>query len=533
MKEQELFPSRYGLETIGFEHQGRAFWNLSPASLMEQALARGEGRLSVNGALVTRTGERTGRSPNDKFLVREPATEANIHWGKVNRAIEASSFDALRDRMYSFLAHQDVFVQDMYAGAHPAHRFKIRVITELAWHSLFAKQLLIRPGVGATADFEPDFTIVCAPNYRAVPRHDGVNSEAFVLLSFEKKMVLIGGTGYAGEIKKSVFTVLNYLLPFRDVLPMHCSANISDERDVTLFFGLSGTGKTTLSADPDRRLIGDDEHGWGADGVFNFEGGCYAKVIGLSTQDEPQIFDAIRFGAVLENVVIAPYTHTICFDDDSITENTRAAYPLHHISNACEPSIGGHPNNIIFLTCDAFGVLPPISRLTRDQAMYHFLSGYTAKLAGTEAGLGSEPQATFSSCFGAPFLPLRPSIYAKLLGSKIDAHNVKVWLVNTGWSGGPFGVGSRIKLRNTRAMIRAALTGALDAVNYETHPVFDLEMPRACPNVPQNLLTPRNTWDNGDKYDAKARELADLFEKNYAQIEEMPDYATDAAPSAV
>jgi len=516
--EQELFPSRYGLETIGFLHRGQEYWNLSPAALVEEAVRRREGRLTNSGALVTRTGPRTGRSPKDKFIVREPSSDPHIAWGNVNVAMEDERFEKLRQRIFGYLGQRDIFVQDLYAGAHPAQRYNVRVVTELAWHSLFARQLLIRPSIGATTEHSPDVTIVCAAGCKAELGGDGVNSDAFIVLDLSRQLVLIGGTAYAGEIKKSVFTLLNYYLPLSGVLPMHCAANLGEREDVALFFGLSGTGKTTLSADPTRRLIGDDEHGWGRDGVFNFEGGCYAKVIGLSTQDEPQIYRAIRFGTVLENVVVAPYTHTCCFDDASITENTRAGYPLDYIENSCEPALGGHPSNIVFLTCDAFGVLPPISRLTPAQAMYHFLSGYTAKVGGTEAGLGSEPQATFSACFGEPFLPLRPAVYAELLGRKIDQHGTRVWMVNTGWSGGPYGVGSRIKLRFTRAMVHAALNGLLDDVTFQPHAIFQLAVPQNCPNVPPEILDPQKTWRKPDDYERQAFELAGRFERNFTRF---------------
>ncbi len=532
MYERDIFPSRHGLETIGFDHRGQSYWNLSPAELVYQAIQRREGRLSNAGALVTRTGKRTGRSPKDKFVVNDPATENTVHWGDVNAPWDPKRFDALQRRMYAYLAERDIFVQDLFVGAHPAHRFVVRVVAELAWHSLFARQLFIRPAVGSTTNLNPDYTVICAPGFLAEPSRDGTNSETFILLNLSQRLILIGGTGYAGEIKKSIFTVMNYVLPLAGVLSMHCSANMGANNDVALFFGLSGTGKTTLSADPERRLIGDDEHGWGDDGIFNFEGGCYAKVIGLSTQDEPQIYGALKFGAVLENVIIAPYTHTCCFDDASLTENTRAAYPLDYIDNACDPAIGGHPNHIVFLTCDAFGVLPPLARLTPEQAMYHFLSGYTAKVAGTEAGMGSEPSATFSTCFGAPFLPLNPRIYADLLGRKIQQHRASVWLLNTGWTGGPFGVGHRIKLRYTRAMVRAALSGALEDVPFQPDPIFGVEVPRSCPDVPRDLLTPRTTWKDPDAYDAKARELATRFAKNFEKFGQVAEEIRGAGPRA-
>lgn len=531
MNDIGIFPSRYGLQTIGLEQTGRAYWNLRPAQLVDEAIRRYEAGLSDTGALVARTGKRTGRSPKDKFVVREPSSEQHIAWGDVNRPFEPAKFDALRARVLEHLRTRDLFVQDLYGGAHPQHRLNVRVVTEYAWHSLFARQLFIRPPLEATAEHTPDFTVISAPNFLADPARDGTTSETFILLNFAQKMVLIGGTAYAGEIKKSIFTVLNYLLPLKGVLSMHCSANVGAGGDVALFFGLSGTGKTTLSADPERRLIGDDEHGWADEGVFNFEGGCYAKVVNLSAADEPQIYNAIRFGAVLENVVVDPNTRVGDYKDISITENTRAAYPLHFIANAVEPSIGGHPQNIVFLTCDAFGVLPPIARLTPEQAMYHFLSGYTAKVAGTEAGMGNEPQATFSTCFGAPFWPLHPGVYADLLGKRIANHNARVWLLNTGWSGGPFGVGSRMRLSHTRAMVRAALSGALNDAPTEPHPIFRVNMPKSCPDVPANVLNPRQTWKDPAAYDTKAKELAARFHKNFEKFAAVSPAIKAAGPT--
>ena len=517
MSQDGISASRYGLDTVGLEHTAKASWNLRPAALIVEALRRGEGTLAANGAFVARTGKRTGRSPKDKFIVRDAITQDSVHWGKVNVAIDSDRADKLQKRLFQFLRDKDLYVQDLYAGAHPDHRLRVRIITEQAWHSLFARQLFVRPPLEALADFKPDFTIVGGPNCLADAREAGISSEAFVILNVGKNLGFIGGTHYAGEIKKSIFTVMNFLLPRKGILSMHCSANIGADGDTAVFFGLSGTGKTTLSADPDRRLIGDDEHGWSDDGVFNFEGGCYAKVINLSAEYEPQIYDAIRFGAVLENVVLDPVTQAPCYEDDSITENTRGAYPLDHIANSVEPSVGGHPRHVIFLTCDAFGVLPPVSRLTSAQAMYHFLSGYTAKVAGTEAGV-TEPQATFSTCFGAPFMILDPTVYADLLGKKIARHDAKVWLVNTGWSGGPYGVGKRMKLPHTRAMIAAILEGKLDDVGYEPHPVFGVKIPQSCPGVPAEVLNPKNTWSDAGGYDAKALELAKLFAANFEQF---------------
>ncbi len=532
MNEHSVSPSRFGLDTIGLEHRAHANWNLRPAPLYVASLRRGEAEVSDRGALVARTGKRTGRSPKDKFVVRESGSEAHVHWGETNRPIDPAAFDRVQAHVFAHLRERELFVQDLYAGAAPAHRLKVRIITEFAWHSLFVRQLFVRPPVDALRDHQPDFTVVCAPLYHADPAANGLNSEAFILLNLAKKLVLIGGTSYAGEMKKSIFTVMNYVLPMKGVLSMHCSANVGPAGDVALFFGLSGTGKTTLSADPNRRLIGDDEHGWSDDGVFNIEGGCYAKVINLSERYEPQIYRAIRFGSVVENVVLDPQTGACRYDDGSLTENTRGAYPLDFIENAVEPSVAGHPQNIVFLTCDAFGVLPPISRLTPEQAMYHFLSGYTAKVAGTEAGMGNEPSATFSTCFGAPFLPLNPKVYADLLGRKIARHNARVWLLNTGWSGGPFGVGKRMSLPHTRAMITAALSGKLDETPTAPHPVFRVSVPVACPDVPSEVLDARRTWKDGAAYDAKARELADRFIRNFDKFPDAPRETRAAGPVA-
>lgn len=525
-----IHPSQHGLDTIGFTHNSNALWNLRAPAIIEESLRRGEGDLSITGALVAQTGRRTGRSPKDKFFVEEPSSKERISWGKVNRPISEESYERLEKKIFTYLRDKNIFVQDLWCGANERHRLPVRVITEYAWHSLFARQLFIRPPMDTLAQHNPEFTVIDAPGCLADSATDGTNSETFALVNLAKKRIIIGGTQYAGEIKKSIFTVMNYLLPLKGVAPMHCSANIGRDGDVALFFGLSGTGKTTLSADPDRRLIGDDEHGWGEDGVFNFEGGCYAKCIKLTREQEPEIYDAIRFGAVLENVVLDPFTHEPDFDNSRLTENTRAAYPLRFIRDSVEPSVGGHPKNVIFLTCDAFGVLPPISRLTPEQAMYHFLSGYTAKVAGTEAGLGDEPQATFSTGFGEPFLPLDPSVYAELLGKKTTEHKSKIWLVNTGWSGGPYGVGSRIKLKYTRRMINAALAGDLDNVAYEPHPVFGIDKPQSCPDIPGEVLNPSNTWADRAGYEKKAKELAALFVKNFERFPEADDRIRAAGP---
>ncbi|MBX6395534.1 MAG: phosphoenolpyruvate carboxykinase (ATP) [Alicyclobacillaceae bacterium] len=499
--------------------------------LIEAALRGGEAVLSASGALVATTGKYTGRSPKDKFIVKEPGSENHIHWGPVNQPFDRDRFEVLVSRVADYLEKRPRYIFDGFAGADPRYRLPIRVITERAWHNLFARQLFIRPSAEESAGHEPAFTVISAPGFQAVPERDGTRSEAAIIISFEHRLVLICGTEYAGEIKKSIFSVMNYLLPLQGVLSMHCSANVGPAGDVALFFGLSGTGKTTLSADPSRALIGDDEHAWSDDGVFNIEGGCYAKCIGLSREQEPQIWDAIRYGAVLENVVLDPQTRRELYDRDDLTENTRAAYPVDHIANARIPGVAGHPNTVIFLTADAYGVLPPIAKLTRDQAMFHFLSGYTSKLAGTERGV-TEPEATFSTCFGAPFLPLRPSVYAEMLGRKIAEHNARVFLVNTGWTGGPYGVGSRMKLAYTRAMVRAALSGALDTVEYTVEPFFGLAVPRSCPDVPAEVLQPRNTWADKAAYDAKARELAARFRENIRKMNGVSAAILAAGPPA-
>src|SRR4051812_1078361 len=492
----------------------RVQWNLSAPALYESAVRRNEGLIAAAGPLTCRTGQHTGRSPNDKFVVREPSSEGEIAWGKVNRPLDPAQFDALHRELLSSLHGKELFVLDCFAGADPKYRLPVRVINEFAWHNLFCRNLFIDDPAAAEAA-APEFTIIDAPTFKADPIRHGSNSDVMIALDFGRKLVLIGGTSYAGEMKKSIFTVLNYVLPLRHVMPMHCSSNIGTRDDTALFFGLSGTGKTTLSSDPDRMLIGDDEHGWSDRGVFNFEGGCYAKTIRLSAEAEPQIFQTTRrFGTVLENVVVDQVTRVLDLDDDRYTENTRAAYPISFIDNAVASGQGGHPRNVVMLTADAFGVLPPISRLSPQAAMYHFLSGYTAKVAGTEKGV-TEPKATFSTCFGAPFLPLDPSRYARMLGDKIARHQARVWLVNTGWTGGPYGVGTRMKIAYTRSMIRAALAGALDSVTYEKDPVFNLEIPTSCPGVPADVLKPRGTWANGAAYDEQAAKLARMFVDNF------------------
>ena len=523
--------SQHGLEHHGIQDVKRAYWNLGTAALVEHAVARGEARLASAGALVATTGKHTGRSPRDKFVVQDGAGPAEVWWGPVNRPFDPDRFEALRARVLAHLQERDVFVQDLFVGADPRHRLPVRIITELAWHNLFARTLFVRPTPVETRAHVPQFTVISAPTFRADPARDGTRSDVFILVHFGQRLVLIGGTGYAGEIKKSIFSILNYLLPRQGIVSMHCSANVGPGGDVALFFGLSGTGKTTLSADPGRRLIGDDEHGWGDHGVFNFEGGCYAKCIHLSREHEPQIWSAIRFGAVLENVVLDPGSGELDYDSDALTENTRAAYPVEFIDNALIPGVAGHPTNVCFLTCDAFGVLPPISRLTPEQTMYHFLSGYTAKVAGTEAGMGSEPEATFSSCFGAPFLTLAPIVYANLLGERIAKHRATCWLVNTGWSGGPYGVGKRISLSHTRAILRAALDGRLAGIPSTPDPIFGVQVPTRCPDVPAEILNPRNTWADKAAYDARARDLAAQFVKNFAQFSDVPEAIRRAGPS--
>ena len=507
------------LKRLGLDNLGRVHWDLPTPALYEEAIRRYEGMLSHLGPLVVRTGQYTGRLPKDKFLVREPSSESKIWWGKINRPIEPARFETLKNRLCAYLQGKDIFIENCYAGADERFRIPIRVISERATHALFARTMFIRElDAEKLSRHEPEFTVLHAPNFHADPEIDGTHSDAFVILHFGKKLILIGGTAYAGEVKKAIFTVMNYLLPQRHVMAMHCSANYGkDENDVAIFFGLSGTGKTTLSADPERTLIGDDEHGWSEQGVFNFEGGCYAKVIRLSHEGEPEIYETTRrFGTILENVAIDMQTRHVNLDDSSLTENTRAAYPITHIPNTTRTGMSGHPKNIIMLTCDAFGVLPPIARLTPEQAMYHFLAGYTAKVAGTESGV-TEPQATFSPCFGAPFMALPPLTYAQLLREKIDQHKVNVWLINTGWSGGPYGQGQRIKLSLTRAMVKAVLSGALTNVNTKPDPVFGIGVPVACPDVPADVLEPSQTWKDSAAYDRKARELALMFDKNFQE----------------
>ena len=506
----------FGLERAGITNPSAVYRNLSPACLTEAALRRGEGMLSDTGALVVKTGKFTGRAPKDKFIVDTPGVHDLIAWGSVNRPITKDKFRSLKDKMTAYLQNREVFIFDGFAGADKKCRKKFRVVTELASENLFIRNLLIRPSQEELLQYgDPDFTIIVTPGFKCNPTADGVHSEAAILVDYETRCILIAGTQYAGEIKKSVFSVMNFLLPREGVLPMHCSANMDPiTKETAIFFGLSGTGKTTLSADPDRKLIGDDEHGWSDRGIFNFEGGCYAKCIDLTREREPEIFDAIKFGCVTENLVLDPETSEPDYSDDSITENTRAGYPLTHIPSAVEPSVGETPSVILFLTADAYGVLPPISRLDRTEAMFHFLTGYTSKVAGTEVGI-VEPQPTFSALFGEPFMPLDHMVYAYLLGEKIAKHNTRVYLVNTGWTGGPYGVGHRIALSHTRALVRAAMDGSLDYAGYRHDDVFDVDVPRECLGVPSDLLEPRKTWEDPEAYDEAAAKLAKLFKENF------------------
>jgi phosphoenolpyruvate carboxykinase (ATP) len=511
-------------------HGERVHFNFFPSALAEYAIKRHEAQFSARGALVAYTNF-TGRLPKDKSIVRDSITGNKVAWGIVNQPFDASKFDALYERVIAHLQDRELFVQDLFCGADPNYRLPVRVINELAWHNLFVRQLFIRPSAEELRDHKPEFTVICAPDFHADPERDGTHSEAFIILNFTRRIVLIGGTSYAGEMKKSIFSIMNFLLPQRNVFPMHCSANVGQDGTSALFFGLSGTGKTTLSADPTRRLIGDDEHGWSANGIFNFEGGCYAKCIKLSEKNEPQIYNAIRFGCVLENVVVDPYTHEPNYNDDSVTENTRAAYPVDFIENAVIPGIGSHPRNVLFLTADAFGVLPPISRLSPQQAMYHFLSGYTAKVAGTEAGV-KEPTATFSTCFGAPFMPMAPKLYAEMLGARLTEHNAQCWLVNTGWQGGQYGVGKRMPLAYTRAMVDSIVEGQLAQAEFEVEPAFGLTIPKACPGVPPEVLNPKNAWTDKAAYDREAESLCERFRKNFEDFDAPPDVKS-AGPAPV
>lgn len=510
---------------------GNVYCNLPAVKLVEKAIDRKEGMLTSTGALRVTTGKYTGRSPNDKFIVQSPCVHSDIAWDS-NKAFSREQFSNLYNRMMDYLKDKEIFTFTGCAGADEKYQLKIKFINEFAWQNLFVHQLFIRPDSSSKLDMS-DFTLICLPGFIAKPEVDGTNSEAFIVLNFEQKMVLIGGTHYAGEMKKAIFTVMNFLLPKQGILSMHCSANMGEQGDTALFFGLSGTGKTTLSADPKRRLIGDDEHGWSDSGIFNIEGGCYAKCIKLRRDTEPQIWEAIKFGTVLENVVLDQQTGVANYDSGEITENTRAAYPVNNIDNVVLPGVGGNPDTVIFLTADAFGVLPPIAKLNNEQAMYHFLSGYTSKLAGTERGV-TQPEATFSACFGAPFLPLSPLVYAKMLGEKLKQHNTNVYLINTGWSGGPAGVGKRMNLAYTRAMVTAAIEGDMESVSYDLDPIFNVFVPQACPNVPQNILKPRSTWSDVAAYDRQARELAKLFNENFTKFSyDMPEKIIKAGPNGL
>jgi phosphoenolpyruvate carboxykinase (ATP) len=520
--QSQAVKSDYGLENLGLTNLRKVYWNLPAEALYEEIIFRGEARISHQGPVIVDTGKHTARAASDKFVVRETTTEGNIWWGQYNRPYSPEKFAELFNRLQGFLQGRDLFVQDCFGGADPEFCLPIRIVTETAWHSLFARNMFIKPATSeAYRRHVPAFTVICAPSFKSFPQIDDTPTETFIAINFAQNLCIIGNTGYGGEIKKSIFTVLNYLLPLDGVMTMHCSANIGPAGDTALFFGLSGTGKTTLSADPRRRLIGDDEHGWSDRGVFNFEAGCYAKVIGLSPTAEPQIYATTkRFGTILENVTYDPVTRLIDLDDDSLTENTRASYPLEMIENAVPEKQAGHPRNILFLTCDASGVMPPIARLTADQALYQFISGYTSKIAGTEVGLRDEPEITFSACFGGPFMVHPPNFYADLLKHKIERYGVQCWLVNTGWVGGPYGVGKRISIKHTRALLSAALTGKLDGVASKTDPVFGFRVPAHCPDVPDEVLEPSSSWPNKKEYDKKYRQLAARFVENFRKFEE-------------
>ena len=522
--------SSHGLDQHGLRNLAAAHWNLSVPVLYEHAVRRHEGLVAAGGAFVARTGAFTGRTPRDKYIVEEASSKADIWWGDINKPVSEERFESMYRRLAAYFQRREVFVQDLYGGADPDYRLKVRVVTDSAWHSLFCRNMFIRPSVDALHDFTPDFTILHAPHFFALHELDGINSDTFIFVNFARRLVLIGGSEYAGEIKKSVFGYLNFLLPARDVLPMHCSANVGPKGDSAIFFGLSGTGKTTLSADGSRTLIGDDEHGWSHKGLFNFEGGCYAKVINLSPEAEPEIYATVhRFGTVLENVILDPATRVPDLANGSLTENTRACYPLDFIPSVNLSGMAPHPENVIMLTADAFGVLPPIARLTPDQAMYHFLSGYTARVAGTEKGLGNAPQATFSTCFGAPFMPRHPTVYAKMLGERIRQHRAQCWLVNTGWSGGAYGVGQRMKIQHTRTLVRAALAGTLKNVPVKQESYFGLYVPESCGEVPAEVLNARDTWSDKGAYDDTARELTKRIEANFKKFEPYVDTEVKAA----
>ncbi len=508
---------------------GKIHRNLQVKTLVDMILKKNEGILTANGSLSVKTGKYTGRSPDDRYIIDDEETHNNVDWGKVNHPFSEEKFEKIFEKIKNHIKGKEIFVFDGFLGTDPENRLSIRIINDHAWQNLFVRQLFIRPSVTELESLNPEFTLFAINYFKAIPEVDGTRSDAFILLNFSKRIALIGATSYAGEIKKAMFSVMNYFLPPRDVFPMHCSANIGRNGDTALFFGLSGTGKTTLSADPHRMLIGDDEHGWSDRGIFNFEGGCYAKCINLERDAEPQIWDAIKFGTVLENVVLNKKTMVPDFNDASITENTRAAYPLDYIPHAMIPSLGGHPKTIIFLTADAFGVIPPIARLAKEGAMYHFMSGYTSKLAGTERGI-TEPRATFSECFGAPFMPRHASIYARMLGEKITKHKTVVYLINTGWSGGPYGIGKRMNINYTRKMVTAAIRGTFDAVKYRHDNIFNLDVPSTCPDVPSDVLNPRNTWVEKDAYDLSARKLAQMFVENFKKFGNTPKEIREAGP---
>jgi phosphoenolpyruvate carboxykinase (ATP) len=529
MAQAEAIRSDFGLENHGLTNLHKAYWNLPVEALYEEIIFRNEGKITQMGALGVNTGKHTARAASDKFVVREPGSEDLVWWGQYNRPYSQGQFNELLNRVQGFLQGRDVFVQDCYAGADPNFRYPIRIITELAWHSLFARNMFILPETNEEARRHvPEFTVMALPSFKAMPQIDSTPTSTFIVLNFDQKLCIIGNTGYAGEIKKSIFTILNFLLPLDGVLSMHCSANVGKKGDVALFFGLSGTGKTTLSADPQRGLIGDDEHGWSEAGVFNFEAGCYAKVINLSLLAEPQIFAATRrFGTILENVVYDPVTRLIDLDDGSLTENTRASYPLEYIDNALSAKRAGHPKNIILLTCDAQGVMPPIAKLTPDQALYHFISGYTSKIAGTEIGLGKEPETTFSTCFGGPFMVHHPAFYARLLKQKIERYGVSCWLLNTGWVGGPFGIGKRISIKYTRTMLNAALNGELSDVEYTTDPIFGFQVPKYCPGIPDGVMIPASSWSDPEAYTRRYRSLAARFIDNFKK------FADQASPEVI
>jgi phosphoenolpyruvate carboxykinase (ATP) len=525
----ECRKSDYGLENHGLSNLRKAYWNIPIEALYEEAIFRNEGKISLEGPLIVNTGRHTARAANDKIITYEETTKDHIWWGEYNRPYNPEKFNDLVNRIQGFLQGRDIFVQDCYAGADPEYRLPVRIITEYAWHSIFARNMFIVPETNEEyRRHVPEFTVVAIPSFKAFPQIDSTNSSTIIALNFEQQLCIIGNSAYAGEIKKSVFTIMNYLLPLRNVMTMHCSANMGKEGDTALFFGLSGTGKTTLSADPKRGLIGDDEHGWSDEGIFNFEGGCYAKVIALSSSAEPQIYACTRkFGTILENVIYDPVTRLIDLDDDELTENTRASYPLNFIENAVPEKRGGHPKNIIMLTCDASGVMPPIARLSTDQALYHFISGYTAKVGGTEIGLGEEPEITFSTCFGGPFMVHNPAYYADLLKRKIQRYDVDCWILNTGWVGGPYGIGKRISIHYTRAMLNAALEGKLDHVEYTTDPIFGFLVPKSCPDVPENVLDPASSWPSREEYMKKYRSLASRFIDNFKKF--APDCPPEVA----